>query len=819
MGEFVHRHGLVSLYALAYFISWLFWMPYVLSQNGLGVLDVSFPKILGDTQLAGILLGAYLGPLGAAFLVTAISEGRPGLRRWVGRLFRWRVGWRWYALALVGVPALLVAGTLAVSPGAAAGLRFPPLELLLVYVPFLLLQMVTTGLAEEPGWRDFALVHHQRLHGPLLGTLILGALWVGWHLPLFLTEWGRENGGVNPSSILSFVLFCLLFSVVITWVFNKTRGSLPQVMLVHVSNNNFASVLLFAMFTTLNPSDATLSWAGVIGFAVPALAIVAATRGRLGYRPELFDDEPERELGGVPGGTGGVTADHKVIWTEKSRPRKLVPIFWHPHRPLQLKTGRGGVGAAHRVDCGERRDAVNHTEEIRGQDGGFGQGGALRARRLVRVLLSALFLLSSLPFGLLWFVVLATLLLMGLPLTIVWVGLPILALAMVVCVYGVRIERWRLAVLLNVHLASPFRPLPRGLVLTRVRVRATDPALWRGLLYLILLLPIGLVELVVVLVPILAAFLVSYPLWFWTLPEGTGVTWTGVFVADTVPEALLVMLIGLVFASAAAAFVPQVSQAHAWLGRILLAPSSRNGLEERVEVLTEGRSKAVEAAIAERRRIERDLHDGAQQRLVSLAMALGMARQKLEKGSPGGVAKGPETARAAELVGEAHEEAKLALAEIRDLIRGIHPAVLTDRGLDAAISALAGRSPVPTSVEVELDERPPEAVEITAYFVIAEALANVAKHSGASQARISVRRQRDTGDGELSGDSLEDLLVVEVEDDGGGGADPAGAGLAGLADRVMVLDGCLTVESPSGGPTRVRAEMPWGSRDRDRNGG
>jgi hypothetical protein len=130
----------------------------------------------------------------------------------------------------------------------------------------------------------------------------------------------------------------------------------------------------------------------------------------------------------------------------------------------------------------------------------------------------------------------------------------------------------RLAVLLNVHLASPFRPLPRRSVLTRARVRATDPALWRGLLYLILLLPIGLVELVVILVPILAAFLVSYPLWFWTLPEGTGVTWTGIFVADTVPEALLVMLIGLAFASAAAAFVPQVSQAHAWLGRILLAP-------------------------------------------------------------------------------------------------------------------------------------------------------------------------------------------------------------------------------------------------------
>src|SRR5215211_4351650 len=300
LGAFVRRHGLVSFYTLAYGMSWLFWLPYVLSQNGLGVLDVSFPEVLGTTQLAGILLGAYLGPLGAAFVVTALSEVTPALRRWGGRLFRWGVNWRWYALALLGVPALLAAGTLVVSPGAAAGLRFPPLAALLAYLPFLVLQMLTTGLAEEPGWRDFALVRHQRLHGPLLGTLILGVLWAGWHLPLFLTDWGRENGGTNPSNILSFVLFCLLFSVVITWVFNKTRGSLPLVLLVHVSNNNFASVLLFAMFTTLNPSDATLSWAGVIGFAVPALAIVAATRGRLGYRPELLDDEPVRQLGGVP---------------------------------------------------------------------------------------------------------------------------------------------------------------------------------------------------------------------------------------------------------------------------------------------------------------------------------------------------------------------------------------------------------------------------------------------------------------------------------------------------------------------------------------
>jgi signal transduction histidine kinase len=300
--------------------------------------------------------------------------------------------------------------------------------------------------------------------------------------------------------------------------------------------------------------------------------------------------------------------------------------------------------------------------------------------------------------------------------------------------------------------------------------------------------------------------LATYPLWFWTLPEGQGLLWSGVFLADTLPEALLAMLIGLVAATAAAAFVLEVARAHAHLGRVLLGPSGRERLEERVEILTESRSKSVEAAIVERRRIERDLHDGAQQRLVSLAMKLGMARQKLDKETSenSGVTGEP----AAELVGEAHEEAKLALAEIRDLIRGIHPAVLTDRGLDAAISALAGRSPVPVSVDMYLDERPPEPVEITAYFIIAEALTNTARHSEASGVRIHVHREKGLDEGDRP---EADLLVVEVEDDGKGEADPTGAGLGGLADRVAALDGRLLIESPAGGPTRVHAELPWGS--------
>jgi CAAX protease family protein len=293
-GEFVRRHGLVSYYALAYGLSWLAWVPYILSQYGLGVLRIPSPQFLGTGELAGqlvgLLPGAYLGPLGAAFLVTALSEGRPGLRRWGGRLFKWGVNWRWYALALAGVPALLVAGTLLVSPGSAAGLRLPPLELFLLYVPFLLLQMVTTGLAEEPGWRDFALVRHQRLHGPLLGTLILGVLWAGWHLPLFLTDWGRGMGGLNPQAVLLFVAFCLTFSVFITWLFNRTRESLPVVMLAHVSVNNFASVLWFAVFTNLNPYGQAANWASVVAFGAVALMLVMLTRGRLGYRKEPHVD-------------------------------------------------------------------------------------------------------------------------------------------------------------------------------------------------------------------------------------------------------------------------------------------------------------------------------------------------------------------------------------------------------------------------------------------------------------------------------------------------------------------------------------------------
>lgn len=310
LGEFVRSHGLISFYALAYGLSWLAWIPYILSQYGLGVLDIPVPGIFGlPGELVGqlflLLPGAYLGPLGGAFVTTAISEGRPGLRRWRGRLFRLGVSWKWYALAFVGVPALIIAGTL-VLPGAVGGFQLPPVQFLLLYVPFLVLQMFTTGLAEEPGWRDFALVRHQRMHGPLVGTLILSVLWAGWHLPLFLTVWGTGIGGATPRAIFLFFLLCLVLSIVITWVFNRTRESLPLAIVIHASNNTFASLLLLAMFTTVDWSRNILL-PPVIAFGVLSLVLVVATRGKLGYSGVSYNDPPERKAGGEPVGAPPVT--------------------------------------------------------------------------------------------------------------------------------------------------------------------------------------------------------------------------------------------------------------------------------------------------------------------------------------------------------------------------------------------------------------------------------------------------------------------------------------------------------------------------------
>ena len=395
---------------------------------------------------------------------------------------------------------------------------------------------------------------------------------------------------------------------------------------------------------------------------------------------------------------------------------------------------------------------------------------------------AALFGVLSFAIGLFWFVTLVTLISSGVGLAITFFGLPILLFAVWLWVQGARLERWRVNAFFGTSIRSSYRALPEGSWLVRLRAFVTDPAVWRDLAYMLLLFPVGIAEFVVVAVAItLPLRLITAPLWYAPVPDGPGteVGW------QHGPEVFAFALLGLPLLLLTPYVLVGMGALHTGLARRLLAPARDAELAARVDALTESRSYAVDAALAERRRIERDLHDGAQQRLVALAMDLGMAKIKMESD--------PEAAR--RLVDEAHQEAKLAMAEIRNLVQGIHPAVLTDRGLDAALFSLAARCPTPVALLVEIEGRPPAAVESAAYFVVAEALTNVAKHSAATEASVMVGREVAR-------------LVVEVSDNGLGGADPAGNGLGGLARRVAALDGRLTVDSPPGGPTRVRAELP-----------
>ncbi|OPG05799.1 sensor histidine kinase [Microbispora sp. GKU 823] len=220
--------------------------------------------------------------------------------------------------------------------------------------------------------------------------------------------------------------------------------------------------------------------------------------------------------------------------------------------------------------------------------------------------------------------------------------------------------------------------------------------------------------------------------------------------------------------------------------RALLGPSVKDELARRVKTLRESRAEVIEAADAERRRIERDLHDGTQQRLVSLALNLGMARTAFTDL--------PEPARQA--IARSHEEAKQALKDLRDVVQGLHPAVLNDQGLDAALSGLAARAPFPVRLSVDVRERAAPVIEAVAFFVVSEALTNVAKHARASEADVTVRRDAD-------------VLRIVIRDDGCGGAEPTkGSGLRGLAQRARSVDGTLRIDSPSGGPTTIEVELP-----------
>jgi signal transduction histidine kinase len=359
-----------------------------------------------------------------------------------------------------------------------------------------------------------------------------------------------------------------------------------------------------------------------------------------------------------------------------------------------------------------------------------------------------------------------------------------------------RMERSRAASLLDVALPSPHLPLSAPTRWGRLRQRATSRSRWAEIGYLLLLPFLAVPGVLVLAAWGASAALLLLPAYVGSLAGGRahfGLFAIGGGGSAAAWVAAAVGLAGLVVVA------PWLTVGAAALDRRavrgLLGPSQRLALAAQVQRLQVRSDVAVESAEAERRRIERDLHDGAQQRLVALAMDLGRAREQLDAGDR----LGGEGDRVRALIVDAHEEAKAALAELRDLVRGIHPAVLADRGLDAALSSVVARVDVPVELDVHIARRPAPAVESAAYFVVTEALTNVVRHAQASRVRVTVAR-------------VGGRLVIDVTDNGVGDADATrGSGLAGLAGRVESLGGWLRVVSPPGGPTTVMAEIPCAS--------
>jgi signal transduction histidine kinase len=381
---------------------------------------------------------------------------------------------------------------------------------------------------------------------------------------------------------------------------------------------------------------------------------------------------------------------------------------------------------------------------------------------------------------------------------LIWlVGIPIIGVGIELSRVFARVERWRMTLIdhrpLLPHPYRPFDGPPRRPFGPWVRAWAEteflDANRWRDVVYILVLAPLAALEFAVAVGLWAAAIgLVASPLVLAGLRSaGVGpllqsvpIEWDGLVI--------VALFVGLALVPVAASVSRGLMMMHRVVVEGLLCVSPSAALRQEVQRLRGSRSAAVELEASELRRIERDLHDGAQQRLVMLSIDLSLAAERIDS----------DPAGARTLVVEAQDQARQALAELRDLVRGIAPAILLDRGLVAALGAIAGRCPVPTVVQSTLPEgiRLPDAMERAAYFVVAEALANVAKHASAEHCEIRCRAE-------------ERGLVVGVWDDGAGGAQvlPTG-GLAGLAGRLEALDGSLTVQSPPGGPTLVRAEIP-----------
>jgi signal transduction histidine kinase len=374
------------------------------------------------------------------------------------------------------------------------------------------------------------------------------------------------------------------------------------------------------------------------------------------------------------------------------------------------------------------------------------------------------------------FTVVAGLASAGLTVLFFGIGVVIVGAAIEASRIVARVERWR------AYVGEPARPAAhsysplRGGFLDILRAEFADESRWRDVLYVAINLPLSVLE-----------FAVVAALWIAALTLTTISTWYTGPAPSAFPVALGTVA-GVLLLPVAGSVSQLVMTLHRGVVNALLCTSESRELRREVETLRESRSAVLETEATELHRIERDLHDGAQQRLVMLNIDLGLAAEKVEQD--------PESAKALILEGQA--EARRALAEIRDLVRGIAPSILLDRGLVPALESITGRGSVPTVIRSDLapGERLPAATERAAYFVVAEALANVAKHSGARSCEVRVSRTTA-------------MVTVEVRDDGAGGAAiRPGGGLDGLASRVQGVDGTFSLSSPPGGPTIVRAELP-----------
>ena len=345
----------------------------------------------------------------------------------------------------------------------------------------------------------------------------------------------------------------------------------------------------------------------------------------------------------------------------------------------------------------------------------------------------------------------------------------------------------------GVRIPVPYRPAPEfqgGVigVLERYRWIMKDRATWRDLGWLIYDATAGFTK------AIFAFTLPAYGLYGWVLAAGVwrpivhsaGTEWFTFVPVRGQHSALLAGLLGFAYAGLGLWLTPKVMGAHARMTAAFLGPTRKRELEMRVARLTETRSDALDTQAAELRRIERDLHDGAQARLVAMGMSLGAIEHLLDR----------DPAKARLLLAEARESSSKALTELRDLVRGIHPPVLAERGLGDAVRALVMASPLKTEVSVDLPGRAEPPVESAAYFAVSEILTNAAKHAGAQRVWVDLRHEAG-------------MLRIVITDDGRGGADPSrGTGLRGVERRLGTFDGVLAVNSPAGGPTIVTMELP-----------